>query len=103
MPGYSAERYRQNPPAIGCVIKYYSKEDTDSIVEVFKRVGRNQFSYPDVSDLLPNYRALRRMKINGILEMVRRRHNYVPSTWKFKPELAYRIEKALGEDDEIGN
>lgn len=23
--------------------------------------------------------------------------------FKFKPELAYRIEKALGEDDEIGN
>lgn len=55
MPGYSAERYRQNPPAIGCVLKYYSKEDTDSIVEVFKRVGRTHFSYPDVSDLLPNY------------------------------------------------
>lgn len=77
MPGYSAERYRQNPPAIGCVLKYYSKEDTDAIVEVFKRVGRTHFSYPDVSDLLPNYMALRRMKTDGIIELVRRRHNYV--------------------------
>ena len=103
MPGYSAERYRQNPPAIGCVLKYYSKEDTDSIVEVFKRVGRTHFSYPEVSDLLPNYMALRRMKTDGIVEMVRRRHNYTPSTWKFKPELAYRIEKALEEHDIISN
>ena len=96
MPGYSAERYRQNPPAIGSALKYFNQEDTDSIVEVFKRVGRTHFSYSDVSDLLPSYMALRRMKTDGILEMVRRRHYHVPPTWKFKPELAYRIEKALG-------
>jgi len=81
------------------MLKYCSQEETTMIMDVFKRVGRGVFSHSDVSDLLPNYMALRRMKTDGIIEMVRRRHNYVPSTWKFKPELAYRIEKAIGEDE----
>ena len=97
MSGWNAERYRQNPPAIGLTLQYYGREETAIIIEIFKRVGRNHFSYPQIKDLMPNYGRIRRMKNDGVIEMVRRRHNYVPTTWKFKPELAYRIEKALGD------
>lgn len=103
MPGWNAERYRQNPPAIGSALKYFNQEDTNAIIDLFRHVGRNHFTYQEISQILPNYMTLRRMKTDGIIEMVRRRHNYVPSTWKFKPELAYRIEKAIGEPDEVSN
>lgn len=77
------------------MLKYFGKEETAMIMEVFRRVGRGTFSYSDVSDLMPDYMQLRRMKGSGIIELVRRRHHCVPTAWRFVPELAYRMENAI--------
>jgi len=103
MPKSDTERCRQDPKDINCFIQYYSREDAAKIIEIFKRVGRNNFSYHEIQDLIPNFSRIRKMRNDGIIERVQRRCRYTPTAWKFKPELAYRIEKALEMDDVIGN
>jgi len=92
----SISNYRENPPAINVSIRYLNQEDTESVLNAYKRIGMKEFSHSDVSDLI-NKSTMRKLKIIGIIQKTPNKSKNYSGMWRFKSEMAYRIEQSIGE------
>jgi len=87
---------------MGRYLKYFSEDDSEKIMAVLLRVGRNTFVYSDISDIITETMLMRRMRTSGIIEMQEKTHHGRSSLWRVKPEIACGIE-ALVSDMNVGN
>lgn len=89
--------YRENIPAIKFSIRYLNQEDTENVLNAYKRVGMNEFSHSEVADLLDKS-MMRKLKLSGILEKTSNKSKNYSGMWKFKSGMAYRIEQSIGDE-----
>ena len=76
-------------------IRHLNDKDIADVFSIFKRVGRNQFTYPEISDILPNPMRLRVFNGCKVMAIEKRRHHSSPTIWRFRDEMASRIETAM--------
>ena len=83
-----------NLPGIGYSIKYLNREDSERVIDVFNRVRGCEFNHTDVSDVFSRSMMRKLLEI-GVLVKSSRKTRHKPTGWRFKDDIARKIEMAV--------
>lgn len=75
---------------VNCRLNSLGREDTETLMKIWNRVGRNRFKFLDVTDITPNNGFARKMSAKSIFE--RDGVEFRLTVWRINPDVCNRFE-----------
>ena len=75
---------------VKCRLNSLGREDTEILIQIWNRVGRNRFKFLDVTDITPNTGFARKMSAKSIFE--REGMEFRLTVWRINPDVCNRFE-----------
>jgi len=76
--------------SVKCRLQSLGKEDTEIIRTIWERVGRSDFTFPDIMDIVPNSGYMRKMSAKSVF--IRTGFELRKTIWKINPCICARFE-----------
>ena len=75
---------------VKCRLQSLGREDTETLMKIWNRVGRNRFKFLEVTDITPNNGFARKMSAKSIFE--RDGVEFRLTVWRINPDVCNRFE-----------
>ena len=90
LPGNVAMIRKPVLKPVKCRLSSLGREDTETLIKIWNRVGRHRFKFLEVADITPNNGFARKMSAKSIFE--RDGMEFRLTVWRINPDVCNRFE-----------
>ena len=90
LPGNMAMIRKPVLKPVKCRLSSLGREDTETLMKIWNRVGRNRFKFVEVTDITPSTGFARKMSAKSIFE--RDGMEFRLTVWRINPDVCNRFE-----------